>query len=56
MFTVETLIAATSKEPKTYAKTRIRSTGYVLPLFNGHIKCKSLCKKQLDAGGVLIKN
>ena len=53
--TVQTMIAATYDEPQTNARTRARSTGYVLPFFNGYIKYKSLCnKKQLDAGGLLI--
>ena len=46
MPTVETLTAATYEEPKTNAKTRMRSTGYFLPLFNGYIKYKSLCNKK----------
>ena len=51
------MIAATYEEPKTNARTRTRSTGYVLPLFNGYIKYKNLCNKmQLDAGGLLIKH
>ena len=51
------MMAASYQEPKSNAKTRTRSTGYILPLFKGYVKYKSLCnKRQLDAGGMLIKN